>query len=156
DKLPALAQTLETIAANGPRAFYEGPIADDMAATVAPRGSFLTADDFARHRGDVVTPISPNYCGHDVMEPLPNTHGLAALVFLAILERFDLKALDPVGAERLHIALEAARLGYAVRDTHVADPKFMRAPVPSFIDKEFTAQLAGHIDRARRMRLPAA
>src|SRR6266540_2412429 len=29
-KLPALAATLKTIAAAGPRAFYEGPIADDM------------------------------------------------------------------------------------------------------------------------------
>src|SRR5262249_34144832 len=155
-KLPALAQTLETIAAKGPRAFYEGPIADDMAATVAARGSFLTAEDFARHRGEVVTPIATNYRGLDVLELPPNTQGLTALVLLNILERFDLKALDPVGAERLHIALEAARLAYAVRDTHVADPKFMRAPVPSIIDKEFTAQLAGRIDPARRVPLPAA
>src|SRR5205807_1408482 len=29
-KLPALARTLRTIAAKGPRAFYEGPIADDI------------------------------------------------------------------------------------------------------------------------------
>src|SRR5262249_35103448 len=55
-KLPALARTLRTIAAKGPRAFYEGPIADDIVATVAARGSFLAAEDFARHRGEVVAP----------------------------------------------------------------------------------------------------
>src|SRR5262245_15933097 len=38
-KLPALARTLAAIAAHGPRAFYEGPIADDIVATVAARGS---------------------------------------------------------------------------------------------------------------------
>jgi gamma-glutamyltranspeptidase/glutathione hydrolase len=49
-KLPALARTLATIAAKGPRAFYEGPIAEDIVATVAARGSFLAAEDFANHR----------------------------------------------------------------------------------------------------------
>ena len=121
-RLPALAQTLKTIAAQGPRAFYEGLIADDMVAAVAERGSFLTADDFARHRGEVVAPIATNYRGLDVLELPPNTQGLTALVLLNILERFDLAALDPLGADRLHLTLEAARLAYAVRDTHIADP----------------------------------
>jgi gamma-glutamyltranspeptidase/glutathione hydrolase len=155
-KLPALAKTLETIAAKGPRAFYEGPIADDIVATVAARGSFLTAEDFARHRGDVVAPIATNYRGLDVLELPPNTQGLTALVLLNILERFDLAALDPLGPDRFHLALEAARLAYAVRDTHVADPAFMRAPVARLLDKAFAAGLAGRIDRARRVQLPSA
>src|SRR4029077_18732368 len=64
-RLPALAQSLKTIAAQGPRAFYEGPLAQDMVATVAARGSFLAAEDFARHRGEVVAPIATNYRGLD-------------------------------------------------------------------------------------------
>src|SRR6516164_36052 len=148
-KLPALARTLRTIAAKGPRAFYEGPIADDIVATVAARGSFLAAEDFARHRGEVVAPISTNYRGLDVLELPPNTQGLTALVLLNILERFDLAALDPLGPDRFHLALEAARLAYAVRDTHVADPAFMRAEVAALLDKGFAAELAGRIDRAR-------
>ena len=155
-RLPALAETLKTIAAKGPRAFYEGPIADDMAATVAARGSFLTADDFAAHRGDVVEPITTNYRGLDVFELPPNGQGLTALVLLNILEHFDLAALDPLGPDRFHIALEAARLAYAVRDTHIADPAFMRVPVPALIDKAFAAKLAARIDPARRVELPPA
>jgi gamma-glutamyltranspeptidase/glutathione hydrolase len=158
-KLPALAQTLKAIAAKGARAFYEGPIADDMVATVAARGSFLAADDFARHRGEVVAPIATNYRGLDVLELPPNTQGLTALVLLNILERFDLSALDPLGPDRFHLALEAARLAYAVRDRHVADPAFMRASASELIDKAFAAELAGRIDRARRGplgRAPAA
>jgi gamma-glutamyltranspeptidase / glutathione hydrolase len=155
-KLPALAETLKAIAAKGPRAFYEGPIADDMVATVAARGSFLTAEDFAAHRGDVVAPICTNYRGLDVLELPPNTQGLTALVLLNILERFDLAALDPLGADRLHLAVEAARLAYAVRDTHIADPATMRASVPALIDKQFADALAGRIDPARRVPLPSA
>ena len=120
-RFPALAATLKTIAAKGARAFYEGEIAADMAATVAARGSFLTAEDFARHRGDAVTPISTNYRGLDLIEIPPNGQGLTALVMLNILENFDLAALDPLGPERFHLVLEAARLGFAVRDTHIAD-----------------------------------
>ena len=155
-KLPALAQTLKTIAAKGPRAFYEGPIADEMVATLAARGSVLTAADFAAHRGDVVEPITTNYRGLDLYELPPNGQGLTALVLLNILERFDLAALDPLGPDRFHLALEAARLAYAVRDTHLADAAHMRVPVPALIDKRFAAELARRIDRDRRVALPRA
>ena len=155
-RLPALAQSLKTIAAQGPRAFYEGPLAQDMVATVAARGSFLAAEDFARHRGEVVAPIATNYRGLDVLELPPNTQGLTALVLLNILERFDLAALDPLGTDRFHLALEAARLAYAVRDTHIADPAAMRVSPLDLLDKNFATKLAARIDRATRVPLPRA
>ena len=155
-RLPALARTLTTIAKQGPRAFYEGPIAEDMVATVRARDALLTIEDFADHRGDVVEAISTSYRGLDVLELPPNGQGLTALVLLNILERFDLAALNPHGPDRFHLALEAARLAYAVRDTHLADPRFMRASVSALIDKTFAASLAGGIDRARRNVLPRA
>jgi gamma-glutamyltranspeptidase/glutathione hydrolase len=155
-RFPALAATLKTIAAKGARAMYEGELAEDMAATVAARGSFLTAEDFARHRGDVVTPISTNYRGLDLVEIPPNGQGLTALVMLNILENFDLKALDPLGPERFHLVLEAARLGYAVRDTHIADAAHMRMPVADLLDKSWGKKLASLIDMNKRSKLPAA
>jgi gamma-glutamyltranspeptidase/glutathione hydrolase len=150
-RLPALADTLRKIAAQGPRAFYEGPVAEDIVAALQGRGGLLRADDFARHRGELAVPISADYRGLEVVELPPNGMGLTALVLLNIVERFDLAVLDPVGSERYHIALEAARLAYAVRDTHVADPPFMRTPVPALIDKAFAGKLADRIDRSRRM-----
>ena len=48
-----LADTLEAIARDGPRAFYEGPIADKLAAAVQAAGGVMTADDLkrlSRHR----------------------------------------------------------------------------------------------------------
>ena len=155
-RLPALAQSLKTIAAQGPRAFYEGPLAQDMVATVAARGSFLAEEDFARHRGEVVAPIATNYRGLDVLELPPNTQGLTALVLLNILERFDLAALDPLGTDRFHLALEASRLAYAVRDTHIADPAAMRVSPLDLLDKNFATKLAARIDRATRVPLPRA
>jgi gamma-glutamyltranspeptidase/glutathione hydrolase len=155
-RYPALAAVLRAVASGGPKAFYQGEAAQDIAATLGARGSFLRPEDFARHQGDVVEPIASNYRGLDVIELPPNNQGLAALVLLNILERFDLAALDPGGAERLHIQLEAARLAYAVRDTHVADPAFMRTPVPALLDKAFARSLADRIDRSKRVPLPKA
>ncbi len=155
-RLPALAQTLKTIAAKGARAFYEGEIAEDIAATVSARGSFLTVEDLARHRGDVVPPISTNYRGLDLLEIPPNGQGITALILLNILENFDLAALDPFGPERFHLVLEAARLAYAVRDTHIADADHMRVAVAALLDKAFAKKFAGKLDLKKRAKLPAA
>jgi gamma-glutamyltranspeptidase / glutathione hydrolase len=155
-RFPALAATLKTIAAKGARAFYEGEIADDMVTTLAARGSFLTVEDFANHRGEAVTPITTNYRGLDLLEIPPNAQGLTALAMLNILENFDLSALDPLGPERFHLVLEAARLGFAIRDTHIAEPSYMRVQVPDLLDKGFAKKLAGMIDMDKRSKLPSA
>jgi gamma-glutamyltranspeptidase/glutathione hydrolase len=151
---PALAATLKAIAAGGAKAFYEGAIAADIAATVQAAGGLLAAEDLARHKGDVVTPISTNYRGLDVVELPPNGQGLTALVLLNILEQFDLSKLDPNGPERFHLALEAARLAFGVRDAHIADPAYMREPVAGLLDKGFARKLSALLDPAKRVPLP--
>jgi gamma-glutamyltranspeptidase/glutathione hydrolase len=153
-RLPALAKTLRAVAAKGARAIYQGEIADDMAATLAAHGSLITADDIGAHKGEVVTPISSNYRGLDVFELPPNGQGLTALVMLNILETFDMKSLAALGPERFHLMLEAARIGYAVRDTHIADPKTMTVDVAKLLDKTWAKTLAAKIDPARRVELP--
>jgi gamma-glutamyltranspeptidase / glutathione hydrolase len=120
-RFPALAATLKAIAAGGAKAFYEGAIAADIAATVQAAGGLLAAED---------------------------------LVLLNILERFDLSKLDPSGPERFHLALEAARLAFGVRDTHIADPAYMREPVAGLLDKGFARKLSALLDPGRRVPLP--
>ncbi|MGA7387600.1 MAG: gamma-glutamyltransferase [Pseudolabrys sp.] len=155
-RFPALAATLKTIAAKGARAFYEGEIADDMAKTLGARNSFLTAEDFSRHRGDAVEPISTNYRGLKLVEIPPNGQGLTALVMLNILENFDVASLDPLGDKRFHLVLEAARLAFAIRDTHIADQAHMRTSVADLLDKNFAKKLASLIDMKKRAKLPSA
>ncbi|HML13608.1 MAG TPA: gamma-glutamyltransferase family protein [Xanthobacteraceae bacterium] len=154
-RFPALAKTLEAIAVGGPRAFYEGPIARDIVATIVARGGLIEEDDLARHRGDAVAPVSSNYRGLDLVELPPNGQGIVAQVMLNILERFDLARLDPLGPERFHLELEAARLAYAVRDAEIADPAAMRKSVSALLDKGFARELAGRIDLSRRVEGPA-
>ena len=155
-KLPALATTLKAIAKGGPGAFYEGAIAEDMVKTLNALGSVLSVEDFAGHRGEAVTPISTNYRGIDLVEIPPNTQGLTALVTLNILENFDMPKFEPLGPDRFHLMLEAARMGFAVRDTHIAEPSRMRVATAALNEKAFAKKLAAKIDLAKRVPLPAA
>jgi gamma-glutamyltranspeptidase/glutathione hydrolase len=154
-RFPALAKTLEAIAAGGPGAFYQGPIAREIAATVAARGGLIDEQDLANHRGEEVVPVSANYRGLDLLEIPPNGQGIIAQVMLNILEPFDLARLDPLGPERFHLQLEAARLAYAVRDAEIADPAAMRTPVSALLNKGFARELAGRIDLSARVESPA-
>ncbi len=108
-KLPALAATLKAIAKDGPRAFYEGPIAQDMVATLQERGSALTLEDFGSHRGEVVTPISTNYRGIDLVEIPPNTrpHRIGNAQHPG---KFRSGRARTARGRSLHLMLEAARL----------------------------------------------
>lgn len=153
-RFPALAETLKTIAREGPRAFYEGPIAEDIAATVAAKGGAVRSDDLSRHRGETAEPVASTYRDLEVVELPPNTQGLAALVLLNILENFSFDRGDPLAAERLHLAVEAGRLAYGVRDEHIADPLSMRTDVSALIDKAWAKRLAARLDPERRVPLP--
>ena len=155
-RLPALAATLKAIAAGGAKAFYEGAIAADIAATVQAAGGLLVAEDLARHKGDVVEPISTNYRGLDVVELPPNAQGLTALVLLNILEQIDLK--NSIRWERSGCISRSkpARLAFGVRDTHIADPADMREPVVGLLTKGFAKRLATLLDPGKRVPLPKA
>jgi len=154
-RFPALAKTLEAIAAGGPRALYEGPIAQEIVSTISKRGGLVDEEDLARHRGEEVAPVSATYRGLDLLEIPPNGQGIIAQVMLNILEPFDLARLDPLGPERFHLQLEAARLAYTVRDAEIADPAAMRKSVSSLLSKDFARERAGRIDLTARVEGPA-
>ena len=50
---PALANTLRTIAAKGPEAFYSGAIAEDIVEILQSAGGLHTLDDFQNCRTEV-------------------------------------------------------------------------------------------------------
>jgi gamma-glutamyltranspeptidase/glutathione hydrolase len=147
---PKLAATLQTIARGGREAFYRGEIAKTVAADMARRGGFLSADDLAAHRSNWIDPISTSYRGYDVYELPPNTQGFAALEMLNILEGFDVASMDRSSAQYLHLLVEAKKIAYADRDAYLADP----ASVPDallrrLISKEYAAARRKEIDLSK-------
>ncbi len=121
-RLEKLAQTLETIARRGADAFYEGPLAAAMVASLKSFGGLHGEADFADFQPEWVEPISATYKGVRVFECPPNGQGVIALLMLQILEQFDHAGLDPNGPERLHLEAEVTRLAFRDRDAAVDDP----------------------------------
>jgi gamma-glutamyltranspeptidase/glutathione hydrolase len=147
---PALAATLRQIARDGAKAFYEGAIAAEIAATIRARGGLLGEEDLAAVSADWVAPISASFAGHDVLEIPPNGQGITALIMFRLLEAVGAHEADPDGAERYHLEIEAGRIAYSVRDHMVADPAAMTVAPSGLLSDGFIAALAGRIDRARR------
>src|SRR5262245_43119323 len=88
-----LGATLKKIAAEGPDVFYRGEIAAKIVKFAEEKGGFHTQKDFANQTSNWIDPISTTYRGYTVYELPPNTQGLTALIWLNILEGFDLHAL---------------------------------------------------------------
>jgi gamma-glutamyltranspeptidase/glutathione hydrolase len=137
---PGLARTLKKVAEGGEAAFYQGEIAEAIAATVQRAGGCLSIDDLAAHTSTWEQPISTTYRGLRVWECPPNGQGLTALLGLNILEGFELAALPPLSAERLHLEIEAMRLAFADAGWFVADPATNPAPLKELLSKEYAAE----------------
>lgn len=92
--LPALAGTLEVVAADGPDAFYRGPISESLTTWVQSRGGVLDPDDLAVHSSEWVEPITTAYRGATVAVHPPVSLGCVALLELRLYERLALSGAD--------------------------------------------------------------
>ncbi|MFZ4809007.1 MAG: gamma-glutamyltransferase [Hyphomicrobiaceae bacterium] len=147
---PALAKTLEAIAAKGREGFYGGEVGADIVATLNALGGLHTLDDLAAQSCAYVDPISVPYNGVELCELPPNNHGIVALILLKMLARLGPLSESPTSARRYHVMNEAARLAYALRDTFVADPAMAKVPVDHMLDDAVIADLVKRIDPSRR------
>jgi gamma-glutamyltranspeptidase/glutathione hydrolase len=148
---PKLAETLKTIAEKGRAGFYEGPVAEAMAAKLKSLGGLHTVEDFAATEGDYVTPITTDYRGYTIHQIPPNNQGVTALIMLNILEGFDLAQYDPLSAERTHLEMEAGRIAFAVRDSAISDPRSLQVTREQLVSKEWAAGLRANISLDRAM-----
>ena len=146
---PAMAATLEKIAATRGEAFYRGELAEKMVAHAHAHGGAHTLQDFAAHTCDWVTPLGLDYRGITVHEIPPNGQGIAALIALGILGQFDLgeHGVDSVAVQ--HLEIEAIKLAFADVYRYVGDPRTMEVAPAQMLDPAYLAARARLIDRRR-------
>jgi gamma-glutamyltranspeptidase/glutathione hydrolase len=156
---PGLAETLRAIARHGARAFYEGPIAADIVATLRKHGGLHTEEDFALGlaNADFVTPITRKWNGYDVYQIPPNGQGILVLMILGMLEGLGDAPDGPSGAIRAQRHIEAARLAYRDRDAFVADMSQVDVPVAKLLSDGYLNACRALIkDDGAMKRLPLA
>ncbi|TMI98273.1 MAG: gamma-glutamyltransferase [Alphaproteobacteria bacterium] len=145
-----LAASLEMIAAQGPRAFYEGSLADRIVAGVRENGGILTRDDLKDYRAIVRPAARGTYRGYDIASmPPPSSGGVHLIEMLNILEGFPLRATGAESAATLHLMIEAMKPAYADRAEFLGDPAFVTVPVTALTSKRYAATLRSQIDPER-------
>ncbi len=136
----AHAATLRTIARSNGQDFYEGRLADAIAAFAAETGGLIAREDLAAHRGAWVDPIQASYRGYDVWEIPPNGQGITALIALHILDGLDLAQHPAESVESYHLQIEALKLSLIDAKRYVADPEHVDVPVPGLLDPAYAAE----------------
>ncbi|MBT9462879.1 gamma-glutamyltransferase family protein [Hydrogenophaga sp.] len=172
---PELAQVLRNIAAQGPSALHDGPVARAIVDKVQQhplRPGRLGLDDLKRYQPREREALCHEHtaarralriCGF----PPPSSGAIAVGQILGLLARtpqaqeplVQLNGADPVpSANWLHSYAEASRLTFADRAQYVADPDFVAAPGArwsSLLDARYLDERARLITPARMPQAPA-
>jgi gamma-glutamyltranspeptidase / glutathione hydrolase len=155
-RFPEQAATLREIADTGGDSFYRGALAEKIDAFARKCGGALRATDLAAHAPEWVQPIQQSFRGYALHEIPPNGIGLAALIALGILERFDLAGMGCDSADYYHVSLEAMKLAFADTAAHAGDTAAMsRVKVADLLDAAYLDSRAKTIDM-QRASAPAA
>ncbi len=166
---PVLADTFERIvreaeAAGGGReqqieaarnAFYRGFVAESIDSfcrdneildtSGRKHAGFLRGGDLASWSASVEIPLSLDYGDYTVFKCGPWSQGPVFLQQLALLRGFDLDAMDPNGAEFVHLVAECTKLAFADREKFYGDPDFVDVPVETLLSEEYNAARRGLI-----------
>lgn len=128
-KYPALATTLTAIAKGGRKAFYEGEMAEKIAAFIQDRGGFITREDLTNYEAVWRQPVIFNYKDLKIisMSP-PSSGGVTMHQIFKMIEPYNMKDFGHNSPQAIQLFTEASRRAYADRNFYLGDPDF--TPIP--------------------------
>jgi len=135
---PNLAQTLRTIADNGPHDFYDGQIAAAIAADMAAHGGFVTAADLARYEVKPGRHITTPYRGYEIHAIAAPGGGGLVIKALNILENFDLASFTD--AQWAAVVSQALAIAFGTMDTDYAE-----SDLDAVVSKDWARDMAAGI-----------
>ena len=150
---PEQAKALRLIAANGPPAFYDGPIADAIIKAVTQHDGVMTSSDLESFTVREKAPLKGTFHGRRILAmPPPSSGGIATLQTLGILQQYETlhdTTLDTLGhnsAESIHIITEAFKNAFADRAQWLGDADFADVPVKRLLDPGALQTMASRLD----------
>lgn len=150
---PALAQTLRSIAADGARSFYDGALAEDIAADLSEVGAPVSAADLAATRTQIARPLSLPYRDLTLLAPPPPTQGVTTLGIMGVLSGLDMTGKSADSAAFYHAVVEAVKQAFLDRH-RIADPAFAPDVSADLLDRARLAAKTRAIDPALALPWP--
>ncbi|MFZ2649426.1 MAG: gamma-glutamyltransferase, partial [Burkholderiaceae bacterium] len=144
-----LARTLTSLAQAGHDGFYEGEVARELARFSQDSGGFFNAADLAAQSARWGEPLRGSYRGVTIYETPAPTQGFTVLEMLNLIEPFELHNRPYLGADPVHLLVQAKQIAYHDRDRYLADPRFAEVPVQHLISKAHADARRHLIDPAR-------
>ena len=137
-KNEAFAETLSKISKNGPKAFYEGEIAEMIVAEVIESGGIMTIEDLKNYKSIWREPVRFKYKELDIISmSLPSSGGILLGQMLKAIEDYDISSYGHNSLKAIQLMTEVERRAYADRSHFMGDPDFMNLPVYELIDKDY-------------------
>lgn len=141
-----LAQSMRLISQQGAKAFYQGYIAQQIAAEMAPHTNAITLQDLRDYKPVEREPVRGNYRGYQILTmPPPSSGGAHLLQILNMMERWPMQQWGANSAQSVHYMTEAMKLAYADRAEYLGDPDFVTVPLKGLISKNYANELAAGI-----------
>ncbi|MSP50467.1 MAG: gamma-glutamyltransferase family protein [Alphaproteobacteria bacterium] len=131
--------------------FVRTPVKDTSGRAHA---GLITAADIAGWRAREEAPVTYDYGRYTVAKCGPWTQGPVFLQQLALLNGRDLAGLDPVGAEFVHLVVEATKLAFADRNAYYGDPDFVEVPLPTLLSDAYNRERRKRISSAAALDTP--
>ncbi len=103
-------------------------------------GGLLTGDDMAKWSATYEDPVIFDYHDTTVCKTGPWGQGPVFLQQLALLDGFDVGAMDPNGADFVHTVVECSKLAFADREAFYADPNHVDVPIETLLSTDYTDQ----------------
>ncbi len=147
---PELAETLAAIAKGGASAFYDGPIAEKLAAEMGAHGGLVTLSDLRNYRAVERVPLAGRYRDVTILTaPPPSSGGVGLLAMLGMLEGSGYEKSGAGSAPAIHEMAEVMRRFFADRSQYMGDADFVKVPVRSLLDPAYLKQRRATIDPQR-------
>ena len=144
---PELAGTLQRIARNGAKEFYEGKTARLIADAMEKNGGLITLEDLRNYKAVVREPLFGKYHGCEIVTaPPPSSGGVCILQMLGILDGTRYETNGAGSAESYHYLADAMRLSFADRNKYLGDPDFVNAPIARLTSPDYLKLQRSKID----------
>ncbi|MGI0090334.1 MAG: gamma-glutamyltransferase family protein [Nitrososphaerales archaeon] len=129
-----LANSLRMISEQGTKTFYKGELADKIVKGAREQGGLFCSEDLQLHESTWKNPICTQYRGTRVYETSPNSQAATVLLWLNMLETFNIEKYSTDEDKYQEILIRAYLKANQERSKRIADPEF--SPLP----KEFTSK----------------
>lgn len=143
---PDYARTLRRLAERGAEDFYTGSLAADINEDLASHGSWVTTEDFTGYSTREERPVTTTYRGCTIVTGQAPHGGPTLAAILNILEGYDIAALGHNSPAYIHLTAMAMKAGFADRNRHLGDPRFVTVPIEWMVSKERAAEWRTVID----------